>query len=233
MAKTVFTDGNPSQGIVGTVIPAAFLNAVFAARPDGLNQDGSLPVAYAADTGSANAYAITPSPALTQYITGMPFSFSAANANTGASTLDINGLGAKAIVLPNGAALAGGEIAAGRIVTVIYDGTNFQMISPSASEGSSSLAANGYTKLPSGLIIQWGTATTSGAGTVSITFPAAFPSSCYGVFTQGVPSSGIAVCNVSSLTTSGFTATGVFSGGGNSANWNAASVPLWWTAIGK
>ena len=49
---------------------------------------------------------------------------------------------------------------------------------------ANSLASNGYQKLPSGLIMQWGnTAVTSGSNTTTtaITFPLAFPGSCFSV----------------------------------------------------
>ena len=39
-----------------------------------------------------------------------------------------------------------------------------------------SLAANGYQKLPGGLIIQWGTASIAAGATVAVTLPMAFPS---------------------------------------------------------
>lgn len=44
MAKTVFIDGNPSLGILGTIVTAAFLNLIFNHKHDGLNQDGSAPI---------------------------------------------------------------------------------------------------------------------------------------------------------------------------------------------
>lgn len=47
-----------------------------------------------------------------------------------------------------------------------------------ADEFGSSLAANGYQKLPSGLIIQWGFAAT---GSATITFPIAFPTAACAV----------------------------------------------------
>lgn len=40
---------------------------------------------------------------------------------------------------------------------------------------ASSMAANGYQKFPSGFILQWGSATVSSGGTISVTFPVAFP----------------------------------------------------------
>lgn len=46
----------------------------------------------------------------------------------------------------------------------------------------SSLASSGYQKLPGGLILQWGSLIVPGGGQ-TVTFPIAFPSVCYGVYT--------------------------------------------------
>lgn len=59
------------------------------------------------------------------------------NGNTGAATINLtpdggSALGAKAIVKNGSTALSAGDIAAGAKVQLIYDGTNFQMISPAA-----------------------------------------------------------------------------------------------------
>jgi phage-related tail fiber protein len=54
-----------------------------------------------------------------------------------------------------------------------------------ASQGDfgSSLGSNGYQKLPSGLIIQWGVVTLAAVSTPQVfTFPIAFPAACYVVF---------------------------------------------------
>lgn len=87
-------------------------------------------IQYAADTGSANAYAIAPSTAAVAYTEGDSYSFLSANANTGASTLNVSSLGTKPVKIPGQGALTAGDILANQIVTVVYDGTNFQMISP-------------------------------------------------------------------------------------------------------
>lgn len=85
--------------------------------------------AYAADTGAANAYVITLAPAPTAYAAGQTFVFKAANTNTTTSTLNVNGLGAKTIKSNvGGAALAAGQITAGDMVRVAYDGTDFKMV---------------------------------------------------------------------------------------------------------
>jgi hypothetical protein len=81
---------------------------------------------YAADTGTANAYAValTPAPTL---VAGSSVVFKAANSNSGVSTLTVNGGSAIAIKKQGTVALAGGEISAGQIIRVVFDGTNFQL----------------------------------------------------------------------------------------------------------
>ena len=81
---------------------------------------------YAADTGTANAYAISLSPAPT-IVAGSVVVFKAANANTGTSTLAVNGV--SAALTKNGTyPLVLGDIAAGQIVEAKYDGTQWQAI---------------------------------------------------------------------------------------------------------
>lgn len=77
--------------------------------------------------GTANALTLTPSPAIGAYAAGQVFRFTAgAAANTGATTVAVSGLTAQA-VQNAGAALTGGEIAAGRQYSLLYDGANFQL----------------------------------------------------------------------------------------------------------
>lgn len=94
---------------------------------------------YKADTGAANAYVITPAPAITAYTVGQIFSFKAVNANTTASTLNVNGLGVKTIKNSLAGDLVANDILAGQIVVVEYDGTNFQMISPLGNQTAQAL----------------------------------------------------------------------------------------------
>jgi len=84
---------------------------------------------FALDNGTANAYAVNLSPAPLAYTTGMLVSFIASSANTGASTINVNGLGVKAIKKQSNFDLIANDIKANQIVTVVYDGTNFQMTS--------------------------------------------------------------------------------------------------------
>jgi len=102
------------------------------AHTDGINagqiQDGGL-IFQATDSGSANTYAIALTPAVTAYVAGQVFHFKAANASSGASTLNVNALGAKNIKKKNDQDIAAGDIEQNAIVSVIYDGTSFQMLS--------------------------------------------------------------------------------------------------------
>ncbi len=90
---------------------------------------------YAADSGVAGAYAIALSPAPAAYAAGQRFVFRAANANSGAATLDVDSLGAMPIVHPDGQELQAGDIPANGIVEVVYDGTDFVFVSRPARAG--------------------------------------------------------------------------------------------------
>jgi hypothetical protein len=127
MAKTNFIDGDPSTGVVGSVVTAALLNAINNHRHRGLDQDGDGAIDYAADTGSADACAIALTPALTAHVVGMPIHFKVAATNTGAATLAVNGMTAVAIKKNVSEDVTAGDLIVGKIVTVIYDGTNYQL----------------------------------------------------------------------------------------------------------
>lgn len=72
--------------------------------------------------------ALTPV-ALAAYVSGQKFTFVPANTNTGATTINIDSLGAKNLFI-GGAACVGGEIRQSVPVTVEYDGTQFNILGP-------------------------------------------------------------------------------------------------------
>lgn len=84
---------------------------------------------YAVDAQASDAYVIALSTPTTAYVAGQVFRFKANTANTGASSLNVDGLGAKTIKKNHDQDTATGDIEAGAIVTVAYDGTNFQLLS--------------------------------------------------------------------------------------------------------
>ena len=67
--------------------------------------------------------------------------------------------------------------------TLVYNGTNFVNKTVEEPAGSSK-TQNGYQKLPSGVILQWGTvdyASNPGEAPVDVVFPLVFPTSCLNV----------------------------------------------------
>lgn len=85
-------------------------------------------VTWLGSVAGTNTITASATPALAAYAAGQRFAFAAANASTGAVTLNINSLGAKDVTRDGTNALRDGDIAAGAIVHVIYDGTRFQML---------------------------------------------------------------------------------------------------------
>jgi len=67
-------------------------------------------------------------PALSGYAAGAQYSFLAQNTNTGAVTIDIDTLGVKSITKFGTTALAAGDIIAGALTLIEYDGTRFQLL---------------------------------------------------------------------------------------------------------
>lgn len=100
-------------------------------------QDGAVTAAkstpgaywYAAGTLSGGVYTVTLNPALASLATGSTIIFKADAANTGAVNVNVNSLGSKDLLKPNGAELDAGDIAAGAIVTAQYNGTAWQIAS--------------------------------------------------------------------------------------------------------
>ncbi|MDO8534625.1 MAG: hypothetical protein Q7S17_07790 [Xanthobacteraceae bacterium] len=116
---------------------AEAVNAIFGIIEDGFDllpanlllRQGR--VTYSADTGAADAYLVTLAQVPTVYTAGLNIYFKAGAANTGASTVNVNGLGVKSIKKKaSGAisALAANDIIAGEIVHIVYDGTDFQKL---------------------------------------------------------------------------------------------------------
>ena len=94
---------------------------------------------FCQDSGTSGAYACNLSPAITAYKTGTTYWFKANTANSGAATINLNGIGPKQIVKAGGQALASSDIRAGQWVLVTYDGANMQMQSQTAQSPLSSV----------------------------------------------------------------------------------------------
>lgn len=82
-------------------------------------------IPYAVATGSANSYAVTITPAPPSYVEGMAIAVKIPVDNTGPSSINVNGMGAVPIKKPNGNDVSAGNLKAGSIYTLRYNGTNF------------------------------------------------------------------------------------------------------------
>lgn len=134
MTNDYFTWSNTFSPITSArsgSVDAAFqaVEAAFDKLPsrDGLNQGRTT---HVADTGAADVYAVTLSPAPVGYVTGLMVQVLFSATNTGACTVNVNGLGARAIKLQNGANPNAGDLRAGDIHQLIFDGTNFVLGTP-------------------------------------------------------------------------------------------------------
>lgn len=131
------------SGVVNTILESIAAGFDLLPGKDALNQGR---VTYVADSGAADAYVVTLSPVPASYVAGLRITMKATNVNTGASTLNVNSLGARSIKGGDGNDPAAGDIPAGGIVEMVYDGTNFVLMStPSgfttAAAASASAAA--------------------------------------------------------------------------------------------
>lgn len=82
---------------------------------------------YGVDTGTLNALVVSITPALTVYAAGLTLRVKAANSNTGATTINVNGLGLKSVVRRDGTILRDSDIISGAVQEYVYDGTSFQL----------------------------------------------------------------------------------------------------------
>lgn len=88
-------------------------------------QNGGL--MYSASTG-INDLSVNLLPALNSYQVGLKINLQPQSVNTGPVTLEVNGLGPVPVTIKNNF-LKGGELKAGQIVTALYNGSSFEIIS--------------------------------------------------------------------------------------------------------
>lgn len=127
---------------------------------------------FALDTGTTNALVAALNPAVTTLTQGMGIVLTVAHNNNGASTLNLNGLGAKNITY-QGNALQGGELVAGQNAAFSYNGATWNLMSVSANQshvytgGTSTGSANAQvvaTVTPGGFSLIFGNIVTFTAG---------------------------------------------------------------------
>ena len=90
---------------------------------------------YAATTGSANAYLASFTPAFSSLTVGQRFNLIANFTNTGAATFNPNSIGASAITKNGTNPLVSGDIVSGQTFQLMWDGTEYQLMTPANNVG--------------------------------------------------------------------------------------------------
>lgn len=117
------------------------------------------------DIGAANAYVLNFTASFTSYLTNPVIYWVASNSNTGASTLNVNGIGIVGIYNPNGTQLGANQIIANQIVGTIYQtniansgNSGFVLISLGSFTGSTIGTFGTETAIPSATTTDLGSA---------------------------------------------------------------------------
>lgn len=121
---------------------------------------------------------------------------------TVANTLSVTGQTTLNTVA-TGASFAGNTTLANVVATTVTT-TNAVISSNSLTFGTSSIATSGYSRLPNGLLLQWGTTASIATAGTTVNFPVAFAAAPYSVVLTAI--SAAATMRVNATTTTSFTA---------------------------
>ena len=137
-ASTHLTTGSDPIPVATTMADGLF------AHTDKTKLDGIATGAtyYAVDTGTANSYAVSITPVPASYSDGMGIVVKIAYDSTGASTINVNNLGAKTILDSLGNAITSGGLKAGIIYTLRYNATTGNFIVQGKGGGGNATAGN-------------------------------------------------------------------------------------------
>src|SRR6202050_4194798 len=156
----------------GAFIPGTLARAEQVATEFLSVQAGFALLAYqGTDTGAANADVVTTPGAPTgAYADGQLVQFKAVNANTGGSTINVNGLGVVALIRAGGAASQAGDITASTWFTAIYNSTfsAFTIITPVPVTGFTNTISGAAPTHLVGLVAAGGVA--NAAAPIDVTF---------------------------------------------------------------
>ena len=115
-APNGFPEGMPPSGVNDAAREVMAAVARYREDTDGVNT-----------SSGTDTITLSSSRTMTAYAQGDMYTFKAGGTNTGATTLNVDGLGAKDVQF-NGTACTGGEIITDLMYTVVYDGTQFQLM---------------------------------------------------------------------------------------------------------
>lgn len=127
----VTNSGTSSAAVFDFTIPRGDKGDPGAISPEALGE-----ATWILDSTNTNTYAGSAEMSITSYFTGYQVNLCVANANTGASSLNVDSLGAKTIKKNVTEDVEAGDIKAGQVVPLVYDGTNFQIVGGGGSGGT-------------------------------------------------------------------------------------------------
>lgn len=114
-------------------------------------------LAYLTGVAGTNTITATAALSMAALATGQRFTFIPANTNTGATTLQINGIGSAKNVYSRGEACFGGEIVAGVPCEVLYDGTQYHILNSQIAPASvGAIVPFAGATAPSGYLLCYG-----------------------------------------------------------------------------
>jgi hypothetical protein len=159
-----YINGDPSTGTEGSIPPADAFNEPLLELHNLVAFSGYNPVDtdltqvtqsvrrqwvnWAVDTGSTNALSCTVSPPILAYEQGTPLRVLVANTNTGACTINVSGLGVRAIRRPDGSNLVAGDIKGGGIASLVDDGAHYQLVNFLGAAGAGGTTNNVLIDIP-------------------------------------------------------------------------------------
>ena len=130
----------PTAFAAATTATGAQLDANFNSLAAAMNSPLQ-PANYLLDTGTADNYAVAFGTGIVPtYTAGLMIQMMVLHSNSGASTIDVNSLGAKNILRQSGATLSASDLVAGGVAYLQYDGTQFQLLNPGAGASISYLS---------------------------------------------------------------------------------------------
>lgn len=109
---------------------------------------------FYSDSGTANEIVISTGRPWYPLFAGRHYRIGIVADNTGATTIDVDSIGAIPLLLSPGVPLAGGELAAGSIIDVIYDGSDF-LIANGSIYGERYTPTTNYATLQNGSFEQY------------------------------------------------------------------------------
>jgi hypothetical protein len=158
-----YINGNPSLGIQGSIPPAAAFEEPMREIVTVIGKSGITPddgdlqqmakgirsqaMNFATDSGTADNLIVVYDPPLLAYTAGLILRVKVAVSNDGSATIDA-GAGRALIKKTNGLPVAAGDLPAGGVVSLVFDGTAFQLVNSSVTGTGGTPPAVTFAALP-------------------------------------------------------------------------------------